>query len=241
MGEIRYEKRCCAFVDFLGFKNFVKNKKAEEIYKVISTLSDENKKNSENVFENLKYQAFSDNIFLSTPHTKFDIITLCLQVNWLFMRALQNGVLIRGAITVGDIHQDDNKNIVFGDALIETYELESKIAIYPRVILSKSAHSFIEANDADILEQYFRQSKDGIWFLHIFVDNVRLAGIDWQSTAKPIIEKMLRDNIDKPEAYKKVKWFAAYYNKTVEQDVFKGDKIEFLLNKDKFIQLPSWR
>ena len=218
MGEIKYEKRCCAFVDFLGFKEFVKNKKAEEIYMVISALSDENKRNSENVFENLKYQAFSDNIFLSTPHTKFGIINLFLQVNWLFMRALQNGVLIRGAITVGDIHQDDNKNIVFGDALIETYELESKVAIYPRVILSKSAHSFIVANDTDVLEQYFRQSKDGIWFLHVCDDNVKLAGIDWQPTAKPIIQKMLKENIDKPEAYKKIRWFAEYYNSTVEQD-----------------------
>ena len=48
---------------------------------------------------------------------------------------LQEGILIRGAITRGELfHYGDT---IFGPALVEAYELESKIAIYPRIIFTR--------------------------------------------------------------------------------------------------------
>ncbi len=43
------------------------------------------------------------------------------------------GFLIRGGISIGRLFHSDN--FIFGDALIKAYELESKYAKYPRIIL----------------------------------------------------------------------------------------------------------
>ena len=143
---------------------------------------------------------------------------------------------MRGAITVGDIHQSDEENIIFGNALIETYELESNIAIYPRIILSKSAYKFMQDKASNILKKYFRQSKDGIWFLHVFEKSLQLEESDWQNTSKPTLERMLEHNINNPEAFKKIRWFAEYYNTTIKNDVYSGRQV----SKDSIIQLPAW-
>ena len=48
---------------------------------------------------------------------------------------MSKGILLRGGITVGQLCHKDN--IVYGPAMVEAYELESKSAIYPRVIVSE--------------------------------------------------------------------------------------------------------
>lgn len=45
------------------------------------------------------------------------------------------GWLVRGGITIGDFYIDDM--FVWGAALVKAYELEEKIAVYPRVILDE--------------------------------------------------------------------------------------------------------
>lgn len=44
-----------------------------------------------------------------------------------------NGFLARGGITIGPVYADDNT--VLGQALVRAYELESKVAQFPRVVL----------------------------------------------------------------------------------------------------------
>ncbi|MDQ6471414.1 hypothetical protein RB619_12230 [Flavobacterium sp. LHD-80] len=48
---------------------------------------------------------------------------------------LQKGIFTRGAITIGSYYSDEN--IIFSGGLVEAYNLESKVANYPRVIISK--------------------------------------------------------------------------------------------------------
>lgn len=52
----------------------------------------------------------------------------------------QHNILLRGALTIGEIYHDEN--MVFGPAMVEAYELESKVAEFPRIIL----HDKIEAD-----------------------------------------------------------------------------------------------
>ena len=48
--------------------------------------------------------------------------------------SLLSGFLIRGGITIGKLYHNATQGVVFGEALVEAYNLESKDAIYPRVI-----------------------------------------------------------------------------------------------------------
>jgi hypothetical protein len=69
-----------------------------------------------------------------------------------------SGFWIRGAVTVGLIHHDEH--IVFGPALNRAYELESKVAIYPRILIDAPALAvppgldFIDAGDPPFLDPF---------------------------------------------------------------------------------------
>jgi hypothetical protein len=123
-----------------------------------------------------------------------------------------SGLLIRGAITIGDIVHDDS--IVFGPALNRAYELESQQAIYPRIIL-----------DPDVGDGFgelppFMAKEGGLTFLDpftpVFLLNWRVQQervgttlvIDEQQAAISII-KALRAEITKPlgePQWKKLDW-----------------------------------
>jgi hypothetical protein len=52
------------------------------------------------------------------------------------MLLIKKKVLIRGAITVGGLYRDND--VVFGPALISSYDMEEKLAFWPRVIVSET-------------------------------------------------------------------------------------------------------
>ena len=246
MGRI-YQERSCAFIDFLGFKELVKNKNPEDIYKIIWELSDFNQAGRKDLSGDMEYQAFSDNIFINTPSTSEGLIALIGQVRWLTLTALEKGAFIRGGITIGNISQNEQNNILFGPALIEAYELESKIALYPRIILSKSAVSLLkESNKDQIIEQQICQSQDGVWYIHLFNDSLQDVYDDWQKTFKPIIEQALKENIDNPNVFKKIRWFAEYYNHTISEEfdhlvgIYQLAKTGNPVDTSKLISLPGW-
>lgn len=61
---------------------------------------------------------------------------------------------MRGAVTVGAIHHD--QHIVFGPALNRAYELESKVAFYPRILIdTPSVELPPDLEFVDIGEQSF--------------------------------------------------------------------------------------
>lgn len=57
------------------------------------------------------------------------------------MRSCLYGFFFRGGVTIGDLFHDGH--IVFGPALNQAYDLESKKAVYPRAILDPDLPEFI--------------------------------------------------------------------------------------------------
>lgn len=55
------------------------------------------------------------------------------------------GFWLRGAVTIGLLHHDED--IVFGPALNRAYELESRHAIFPRIILDPACAELFETGD----------------------------------------------------------------------------------------------
>ena len=53
--------------------------------------------------------------------------------------------LIRGGVTIGQSYLSDN--LVLDYALLETYELESNKAIYPRILISDTIISKLNSNN----------------------------------------------------------------------------------------------
>ena len=134
------------------------------------------------------------------------------------------GLMIRGGATLGQLHHRDG--VVLGEALVEAYELESQLANYPRVLLSKSLYSQLkEGMDWDFLLtdldglphlNYFR------WFCTYGEENGKIF-VRWlDEVLTPVTE-----NIQKLEAARSVKEVAkwVWFKNTVDQFISVAEKL----------------
>jgi hypothetical protein len=56
-------------------------------------------------------------------------------------------------------------NILYGDAMIKAYRLESKAAIYPRILIDRDV---LERTNEYYRSVFFQQDTDGLWHLNPF-------------------------------------------------------------------------
>jgi hypothetical protein len=80
---------------------------------------------------------------------------------------LAMGVLVRGGIAKGPtFHADD---MLYGEGLIKAYDLESKTAVYPRVVIDPQ----LLAEDRDGLKlKFLSLDTDGHWYIDPFAMGV---------------------------------------------------------------------
>ncbi len=195
--EIKYEKRLVVFMDILGFKEIVSQseKDPEKIQLLFSVLNylkdwevsenwnlkfveieeDAQKKGVEN-FEirgKTNSTSFSDSIVVSVKvNNNENEIASTLIVNLPYIGAvlLEKGILFRGGLTIGDIIHNEN-GTVFGQALIDAYNLERSSAIFPRIILSdkllyKLNYPLETKSDRYPYHQYLERFDDGCVGFH---------------------------------------------------------------------------
>lgn len=123
-----------------------------------------------------KTKIFSDNIIIALPCSEMDsndnntpVIALNRMtaiIGALQRSFLEHNILSRGSITYGDLFIDDL--MVFGSALIQAYELESKVAVFPRVVLSKQVQEHdarIDIENEAISINNLREDSDEMFFL----------------------------------------------------------------------------
>lgn len=153
------EKQYVAFIDILGFKKYVLDNidSPENPYKMIEDIQSTAHDFAETI--DLDTVAFSDSIVFNSkkieekPNVKsysFLSVINALQLAMLVIPELQC-LPLRGGITVGDYYVNDEKNIFYGEAFVRAYELESKIANYPRIVIDPKGfdlnpRKMIEAN-----------------------------------------------------------------------------------------------
>lgn len=85
-------------------------------------------------------------------------------------RALRIGALIRGGYSFGQLYHENN--VVFGEAMVDAYNIEKEVAIFPRVVVSERILSRLDgipAADRDFL----LQDTDGLWHLNYFGSMLR--------------------------------------------------------------------
>lgn len=191
---VAYEDRLCLFLDILGFKNIVAESTQEkpettkstyrrfDVLRIHSALSaiDRSIKPSGPTFGGISKSSkqvtqFSDSIVVSYKlEEKSAVFDMLYDMYFLQIELVQRGILVRGAITSGQLFHD--KQIVFGPALVEAAELE-KLAMYPRVILHQeiidhgkrryaSHHS--SADEENSIRSMLQQDLDGMFFIDYF-------------------------------------------------------------------------
>jgi len=253
---MNYEDRIVAFIDILGFKELVK--KSESNSKIIETLNTtlqylktwerpnqwnldfvEIEKSTQRkgiekfiLKDRTNVTTFSDSIVVSVKIEEDNInemlSSLITNLSYMGSELMKNEILIRGAITIGKLIHNDN-GAVFGNALIEAYELESKCSKYPRIIISNKLISRLNYPNISkrreyLYNQYFQRFSDGCVGFHqmIFFQVMNsLTGITNEIRKKDlnIIRKVIIDGLDNsfenPVVFEKFKWLQKQYQNLI--------------------------
>lgn len=171
MSELKCSKYVIAYIDILGTKEELRHNSSEFVQKMSSIVKGTNMALSINnsnyeKMNDIKFKIFSDNVVLTIPYRdEEDIIYLLGFVAMFYQQLIDiSGWLARGAITIGDLFIDDD--FVIGEGLVRAYELESKVAIYPRVIMDPVYYNNILKALGDI-NLMFDKDIDGLYYMNI--------------------------------------------------------------------------
>src|SRR5207248_465973 len=119
-------------------------------------------------------------------------------------------------------------DIIFGPALVRSYELECKKAIYPRIIIDFDVIGKASQNEDALWPNYFHRDADGEYF----IDYLFAAATDdlLGQPGKPLsVSKVLqfhKDNTEKKiismvehddKILKKLRWLVSYHNDAVQR------------------------
>lgn len=222
----------CAFLDVLGFsarirssyENDMGDKLLREFHGIFSNCLDKIK--SEAGQSILYFKTFSDNVLLAYPCLSYDMESEFGFILWSikeyqFEMAL-HGFFIRGGLCVGNLFVDDNS--VYGGALIDAYELKSKTAINPIVVLSADAKKLVDHHIGYYSGEAAPQirdvliSEDGNYFINYLSESIieTDAGeeLDVESLRKhkEQIELALSLYAGQAPVFAKFSWLTAYHN-----------------------------
>ncbi len=122
-----------AFIDVLGFSNLVEKRKIdslEDYFTRIENVLDEIKREKSNITSIL----ISDSIILTVPEDIDELKSLFIAIRRIQQALAFKKILLRGAVSYGEVYYNDEKNIIVGHGYIRAFLLE-KEAIYPRIII----------------------------------------------------------------------------------------------------------
>jgi hypothetical protein len=224
--EPTYSERYVAFLDILGFSEIVRGSTAsqDKVAELVRTL--ENIAAAKQEFggdigiepDDFNAQSFSDCIVLSENASARGLFHLLASVTVLSFNLLSKGIFTRGGIAKGQLHHSDK--VVFGPAMLDAYNLESTIAVYPRILVDRATHTdYKSPGYAAVGGSYskmptLRPGDDGPPFVDILIQLRPPPMIDIEDIhpVRESIQTALNNSIYVPRHFQKVRWLAIYFN-----------------------------
>lgn len=199
MCQTQYTEKIILFMDILGFRNLVEQKSAEEIKSILKFIY---KFLEDDPLPNYQISHFSDSVILSFELPKNENMAGLLSILRLLIVCLlqMHNILIRGGMCKGTIYHTNE--MVFGPGVTQAYVMESKIAIFPRIIVDKcivdAFHNWNNKADPQKgeaqLDDFFELDSDRNYIFNY----LNCAEIDiYKETIKDYLSEKLHDTEDK--------------------------------------------
>lgn len=223
-----------AFIDVLGFSDLVQknqNTQLEAYFQTIINILGELKESS----TGLQSLSISDSIILISPDTQAGLKLIIRAVRKIQRKLLFKNILIRGAISHGEVFFDDVQNVIAGKGYIRAYLLERE-AVYPRVIIDPLIMTILKTDRIGIIEMMNRSqdfnSHSNYIFQHnrytdlsndaIFIDYAYALAED-DTKVSGIIGKVylnIRKNLYSDQKhYSKYNWLRNYFLGCINQSI----------------------
>lgn len=219
MDATLYREKYVAFIDMLGFSNLVRAAagdaaKQNKVVSVIERLKDTGCSDPR---RGVQISYFSDCLVISGDRTPDGLSSVLFNIMIIAENLLVVDVLIRGGLTIGEIHHDEQ--FMFGPGMLEAYDMERFEAKHPSVLVSPEVRADIETAK---LDHCLFEDVDGRRFIHYLLhyanyDPTPRAGIAISDDLALLVRHFIarRLNVDEGSPLAKAEWLEAYWNKTV--------------------------
>ena len=169
--------------------------------------------------ESSRYRSafFSDTLVLAAPIVKetddaTEVRALVRHARWLQNDLVAEGFFVRGGLSLGSLHVSEQ--VLFGPALVEAYDLESRAAVHPRIVLSRAAADSQRGTTGGSM---LLGDDDG----HTFIDYL---GAEAKTPHDPLpllrghrdtVVERLRGSRRSKRRWEKYRWLGEYHNAVV--------------------------
>jgi hypothetical protein len=221
-----YEDRYIALIDIMGWSSTVRKSEKDEAARLavhraaraISQLSESAanvnavKFPEEEHFppSDIRVSYFSDTVVVSLPISTTAALYMMAFLRPLCEVLLNDGHYMRGAIVRGPVHH--SARALYGPAVVDAHLLESKTAVYPRVLITPNAvEAFDDVGDMKI-------DADGLTFLNVlFAYNPSPAYIDWLIERRAFVKKNEKADASCLHLVAKHRWFKKYISNVLRE------------------------
>ena len=83
----------------------------------------------------------------------------------IFLRFLKERIVFRGGISYGDAYIDLNRSMFFGEAINKVYQLESKTALHPRIVVEPEVAEKVEESILQAKYKMLAQNPEYVYFV----------------------------------------------------------------------------
>jgi len=240
--HVQYERCLIVYIDILGFKQKIETQSANHISRCIRMIAEAVKPmRFKSKFPRLPRENFVNFSDLCVLWFQLECDKKLPPVGWLTAQILRivhaqssllfdEELLIRGGITIGSLAKSYGQ--IFGPGLVRAYELESKYAKYPRVLVDESLLDEFHRNpklcvhdpdtDASYVKAMLQTDTDG----KLFVDYLRVIADELDDPAEypnylakheAFINRRLEEFKEKPSIREKYEWLCRYHDETVKR------------------------
>jgi hypothetical protein len=239
----RYRRAVVTFLDILGFANLVKSGEANKVAQVLSAVRKYAIPESHDELigdePTVCSVAFSDSIvrvrFLDGDNQLYPIGHVLSEINHLSLiqgELISEDIILRGALTIGDIYL--NQGIIFGPAMVTAYEFESKLAIYPRIVIDPSVlnevrkdatlrrEGYSGGDEIKDIRKLVDRGDNGLWYIDYLKSICMQLDTpeklpDLLHAHKQLIISRYSDGGRTKGYLDKILWLAVYHNKTISK------------------------
>lgn len=214
-----YTKHAIVYIDILGTRNTIINdKNGDSISKMKEAILEAQCYCNVDVSESFphskpKYKVFSDNIVFAIDLEKDDneLFLLGVVANVVEKIATKCGWICRGAFTYGNLYIDDS--FVLGSGLVKGYELESCLAVFPRIIINPEDVEQLFTRLQHKTDLILKKDIDGIYYLdYISYISSRNDKLNIIQKHKELCSNIKNENKHNNKVVQKADWLLSYIN-----------------------------
>ena len=224
-----YREAILSYLDVLGFSALIEQseKNSAKINEIIELLTTTKRKGEYGMLTPPPVTQYFSDLMVRTTFIPPHPLISRLNAELMTLAKIQcelatRKILIRGGVCLKDVYRDGE--LLFGPALVRSYELAEKVAVVPRIIIDTHLMKQAESENGVIWEHVYKRGEDGQYFVDYLtaaLNDPHYVGATFGtanellSNHKKTIEDGLKEHIKDDGIRQKYIWMGLYHNSTV--------------------------